>query len=171
MQLMQRFPAKDVTTTAAVASQDSGYNTRFQSVSNGLRAARVASAASTLLAGAALVDADKQALTDVVSDLREEAAALTDPSSGPFGNEASFAFAGLALSSLPRFDRLSYSTDKAASALQILAERLEKMLGDDPPPRVELETFEELFLDVSNEIGRQLSRPGETIDGLGMSGR
>jgi len=170
MQPTQRFPANDVT-AAAVASHDSSYNTRFQSVSNGLRAARVASAASTLLAGAALVDVDKHALKGVVADLRGEAAALGDPTSGHFGNEGSFAFAGLALSSLPQSERSSDSADKAAAALRELAERIEMMLNDDPPPRAELQYFENLFLDVSSAIGRQLSSPGETVDGLDNSGR
>jgi hypothetical protein len=141
------------------------YDARFRMVSNGLNAARVAAAASTLLAGDDLIEQDRSAVEEVVQDLRVEALALRNPKEVGYGSEGSFAFAGLALKSYPRqMAAPRGDAEYYARALDELADELESMLGDAVPPPEELEVVKQAFLDVSRSVGRELARTGELAD-------
>lgn len=141
------------------------YDARFRKVSNGLNAARIAAAASTLLAGDHLMAQDRSAVEAVVKDLRDEALALRHPKEARYGNEGSFAFAGLALKSYPaRQQAPRGDAEYYAQALDELADELESMLGDVVPPRDELEIVKAAFLNVSRSVGRELAHTGELAD-------
>jgi hypothetical protein len=143
------------------------YDAKFQTVTNGLNAARVAAAASTLLAGGELMDEDRSAVGEVVKDLRDEALALRHPQDAKYGTEGSFAFAGLALKSFPEHvltPTASRDADYSARLLDQIASELDTMLGNDVPSPSRLKVIKETFLAVSQSFGRELAQTGELVD-------
>jgi len=137
---------------------------RAQAVSAGLLAIRIASAAHRLRSGDPLTSSDRSILHNVIRDLRQEAHILRNGDTPDVLDETAYAFAGLALSTIPDRKR-DIEPEAAASALESLAEQLTTFLDPATHDASKLELIESAFLRAGRRVGSEVGQPGERVDG------